>query len=187
MNITDGQTHQVAVYALDWDTYQGGRIEQVQVLDATTNAVLDSRTISSFTGGEYVYWNIAGHVHINVTAVYSNAVISGVFFGGGNVVKNTPVVAWSTPSAVTYGTALSATQLDATASYNGTTVPGTFAYTPAAGCNPGSGQPDAVGDVHADRWDALHDGDGNDDAGGEPGDAGDRHGRRPRRSRWERR
>ena len=167
VNITDGQTHQVAVYALDWDTYQGGRIEQVQVLDATTNAVLDSRTISSFTGGEYVYWNIAGHVHINVAAVYSNAVISGVFFGSGNVVKNTPVVAWSTPAAVTYGTALSATQLDATASYNGTTVPGTFAYTPAAGCDPGSGQPDAIGDVHADRWDALHDGDGNDDAGGE--------------------
>ena len=40
----------------------------------------------------------------------------------------TPTVNWSTPAAITYGTKLSSTQLDATAS-----VPGTFAYTPAAG------------------------------------------------------
>ena len=35
---------------------------------------------------------------------------------------------WAAPAAITYGTALSATQLDATAG-----VPGTFAYTPALG------------------------------------------------------
>jgi hypothetical protein len=40
----------------------------------------------------------------------------------------TPVITWAQPAAITYGTALSATQLSATAS-----VPGTFAYTPAAG------------------------------------------------------
>jgi hypothetical protein len=80
VNLTDGNPHQVAVYAVDWDDYQGGRIEQIQVLDATTSAVLDSRTIQSFTGGEYLYWNISGHVHISVTALYANAVISGVFF-----------------------------------------------------------------------------------------------------------
>jgi hypothetical protein len=39
-----------------------------------------------------------------------------------------PVITWTTPAAISSGTALSATQLDATAS-----VPGTFAYTPAAG------------------------------------------------------
>jgi len=39
-----------------------------------------------------------------------------------------PTVAWTTPAPITYGTALSSTQLDATAS-----VPGTFVYTPAAG------------------------------------------------------
>jgi len=42
--------------------------------------------------------------------------------------KATPTVTWATPAAITYGTALSATQLNATAS-----TPGTFAYTPAAG------------------------------------------------------
>lgn len=40
----------------------------------------------------------------------------------------TPVVTWASPAPIVYGTALSATQLNATAS-----VPGTFTYTPAAG------------------------------------------------------
>ena len=40
----------------------------------------------------------------------------------------TPQITWATPEAITYGTALSATQLDATS-----TVAGTFAYTPALG------------------------------------------------------
>ena len=40
----------------------------------------------------------------------------------------TPVINWATPAAITYGTALSATQLDATSS-----VAGTFVYSPAAG------------------------------------------------------
>jgi hypothetical protein len=39
-----------------------------------------------------------------------------------------PTISWPTPSAITYGTALSSTQLNATAS-----VAGTFAYIPAAG------------------------------------------------------
>src|SRR5207302_421285 len=50
------------------------------------------------------------------------------------VTQATPVIAWSNPAAITYGTALSATQLDATAN-----VPGTFAYTPAAGIVLGAG------------------------------------------------
>ena len=44
------------------------------------------------------------------------------------VTQATPVIAWSTPSPIAYGAALSATQLNAMAS-----VPGTFAYKPDAG------------------------------------------------------
>ena len=40
----------------------------------------------------------------------------------------TPTITWPPPAPITYGTALSSTQLDATAN-----VPGTFVYTPAAG------------------------------------------------------
>ena len=36
VNITDGNTHQVAIYAVDWDNYLGGRVERIDVLDATT-------------------------------------------------------------------------------------------------------------------------------------------------------
>lgn len=42
--------------------------------------------------------------------------------------KATPVISWTAPTAITSGAALSATQLDATAS-----VPGTFTYSPALG------------------------------------------------------
>jgi hypothetical protein len=45
-----------------------------------------------------------------------------------NVLKATPVIAWSSPADITYGTALGAGQLDASAS-----VPGSFAYSPANG------------------------------------------------------
>ena len=48
--------------------------------------------------------------------------------------KATPTLTWATPSAITYGTALSATQLNATAS-----VAGTFAYSPASGSIPSVG------------------------------------------------
>ena len=46
--------------------------------------------------------------------------------------KATPTITWSTPANITYGTALSATQLNATAT-TAAGVPGTFVYTPAAG------------------------------------------------------
>ena len=80
VNLTDGNTHQVALYALDWDMH--GRGEAITVVDANSNAVLDTRTISNFTGGVYLYWSVSGHVKINVTwTAGANAVISGVFFG----------------------------------------------------------------------------------------------------------
>jgi hypothetical protein len=48
---------------------------------------------------------------------------------------NVPVISWTAPGAITYGTALSGTQLSATAN-----VPGTFVYTPAAGAVLTAGQ-----------------------------------------------
>lgn len=48
-----------------------------------------------------------------------------------NVLKATPVITWENPADITYGTPLSATQLNATASFNGEVVDGFFAYSPA--------------------------------------------------------
>jgi hypothetical protein len=82
VNLTDGKPHQVALYALDWDDYDGGRAEQVQIADAGSGSVLDTRIISGFTNGIYLIWNVTGHVKINVTLTGNgNAVISGIFFG----------------------------------------------------------------------------------------------------------
>ncbi|HZS08970.1 MAG TPA: lamin tail domain-containing protein [Blastocatellia bacterium] len=54
-----------------------------------------------------------------------------------NVLKAAPVITWGNPADIVYGTALSGTQLNATAS-----VPGSFTYSPAAGTilNAGGGQ-----------------------------------------------
>src|SRR5205807_4230190 len=63
-----------------------------------------------------------------------------------NVLKATPTISWSTPADITYGTALSGAQLNASAAWtvNGSTVTvtGVFTYTPAAGTvlNAGNGQ-----------------------------------------------
>ena len=48
--------------------------------------------------------------------------------------KAATVLQWAAPAAITYGTALGASQLNATAS-----TAGTFAYSPAAGTVPGAG------------------------------------------------
>jgi hypothetical protein len=55
--------------------------------------------------------------------------------GNGTVTvqKATPIINWSNPADITYGTALSATQLNATATHNGNSVAGTFTYNPASG------------------------------------------------------
>jgi hypothetical protein len=55
--------------------------------------------------------------------------------------KITPTITWSNPASIIYGTALSGTQLNATAS-----VPGSFAYSPASGTvlSAGAGQPLSV-------------------------------------------
>src|ERR1700722_2653096 len=57
--------------------------------------------------------NLSASTQITITAAGTN---------------NVPTITRSAPAAITYGTALSATQLSATAN-----VPGTFAFTPAAG------------------------------------------------------
>ena len=52
-----------------------------------------------------------------------------------NVTQATPTIIWNNPANITYGTALSSTQLDAIATYpvSGHTVPGNFVYTPPSG------------------------------------------------------
>jgi subtilisin-like proprotein convertase family protein len=53
-----------------------------------------------------------------------------------------PTITWPQPSDIVYGTPLGGSQLDASATYNSSSVSGTFAYSPPSGTvlNAGSGQ-----------------------------------------------
>ena len=44
----------MSLYALDWDAR--GRTERVDVVDPATSAVLDTRTVTGFSGGEHWIW-----------------------------------------------------------------------------------------------------------------------------------
>jgi hypothetical protein len=79
MVFNDGLQHQLAIYCLDWDTTK--RSEKIDILDAN-GVLLNTQNVSSFHNGQYLVWQLSGHVQARVTTLTnnSNAVISGVFF-----------------------------------------------------------------------------------------------------------
>ena len=78
LHLTDGSPHQVALYAVDFDA--AGREQRIDVLDAATGVVLDTRMVGGFGSGRYLVWTITGHVIFRVTRTAgANAVISGLF------------------------------------------------------------------------------------------------------------
>jgi hypothetical protein len=80
IRVTDGATHRIAVYMVDFDAY--ARTQRVEVIDNTTGAVLDRRDVAGFRNGVYLVWDISGDVQIRVIHTGGiNAVISGLFFG----------------------------------------------------------------------------------------------------------
>jgi hypothetical protein len=100
LNLTDNQPHQFAFYALDFDHQQ--RSQVVQILDADTDTILDSRAMTAFAKGSYLVWVLSGHVKINVTGTTgASAVVAGVFFGGSNTINST--AAFVQLDAVTQG------------------------------------------------------------------------------------
>jgi hypothetical protein len=102
LNIADSNTHQVALYCLDWDRL--GRSETVAIKDANGN-VLTSQSVTDFGGGVYLVWNVSGHVKIQVTLTGgANAVATGLFFGGGGtVVASTGTAAFVKRDSTTQG------------------------------------------------------------------------------------
>ncbi len=80
VHLTDGLTHQFALYVVDWDT-MNARSETIQAVDDGSGAILDTRQVDHFSHGMYLVWNVKGNVTFNVKKVAgNNAVASGWFF-----------------------------------------------------------------------------------------------------------
>ena len=79
LNITDGQSYQIALYLLDWD--QQSRTETISLIDPSSFETLDTRTVSGFSNGEYLVWTLSGHVTIQIAngSGSPDAVVSGLF------------------------------------------------------------------------------------------------------------
>lgn len=113
INLTDGQTHRLAIYCLDWD--QMGRQQTVTITDASTGAVLNSRTLTEFKSGVWLVWDVKGRVNLTIRSSVGNGVASGIYFGPGGANPNpvqqvaTPVInpaggSFSGPTTVTIST-----------------------------------------------------------------------------------
>ncbi|MGB6743165.1 MAG: Ig-like domain repeat protein [Terracidiphilus sp.] len=97
---------------------------------ATYNATLVNGTATTVVNGLS-----AGSHSVSAAYTSSNGYASSTSTTATLVVgQATPIVTWSTPTAITYGTALSGMQLDASAS-----VSGTLMYSPQAGAVLGAG------------------------------------------------
>jgi len=79
LDLTDGQVHRVDVYVLDWNG-ENASSEKVAVFDASTGAVLSSETVSGYSLGKYVAFDITGNVTIMATSANGRiATVSGLF------------------------------------------------------------------------------------------------------------
>ena len=78
LNLTDSQLHDMELYFVDWDSTS--RSETVKISNASTGAVLDTETVSSFHSGVYLDYAVCGDINITMTHVAgANAVLSGLF------------------------------------------------------------------------------------------------------------
>ncbi len=107
--VLTGGAYKSATTTLD---IPGNNSESVYIVIPSNSLAVGNDTITAtYTSSSSSYANAQGSATIAVTSNLP-----------------TPTITWATPAAIVYGTPLSATQLDATAS-----VAGTFVYSPAAG------------------------------------------------------
>jgi hypothetical protein len=78
LNLTDAESHNVALYFVDYDAAQ--HRQTVDVLDADGN-LLNSQQVAAFASGLYMVWKVSGHVSFRISGVDSSpAVLNGIFF-----------------------------------------------------------------------------------------------------------
>jgi hypothetical protein len=115
-------------------TYTGSPLAATAVTNPTGQTV--AFTYTGTSGTTYATSSTAPTAAGSYTVVgtINGPDYSGTATGTLLIAKATPTITWAAPASVLSGTALSSTQLDATAS-----VPGAFVYTPAIGITPAVG------------------------------------------------
>jgi hypothetical protein len=110
---------------LQWQVSTNGGSTFTDLAGQTSSPLTLTTPTVSQSGNQYraVFTNTCGSVNSTSASLTVN--------------KATTTITWNNPADITYGTALSGTQLNAT-----TSVPGSFTYTPASGTvlNAGNGQ-----------------------------------------------
>jgi hypothetical protein len=96
--------------------------------NATTTATISASGACSNSGNRVTMVSGGGTCYLTASWGADGAYSAATATQSATATLATPAITWPAPAAITFGSALSSSQLDATAS-----VPGVFAYTPAAG------------------------------------------------------
>jgi alpha-L-rhamnosidase len=80
LQVTGSQSHQVALYFLDWD--DSARRSAIEVFDAKSlRLIAPVQLIKNYKNGKYLVFNYSGSIRIRVNQVRGpNAAVSGLFF-----------------------------------------------------------------------------------------------------------
>jgi hypothetical protein len=136
VNLSDGQTHQLGLYLVDWDTT--ARAQRMEVRDAANGTLLDTQNASGYNGGQYWRWRITGHVTITLIKTAGwNAVVSGIFLDA--LGSTPPIVSLTAPGNGASYTAPASIALAANATDSDGVAKVEFYETPA------QGQPTLIG------------------------------------------
>lgn len=78
LTFSDSKVHRVSVYCLGWE--YPNRAQTLEIRDAATGALLDSRNVTQYLDGVYYRWNVTGNVKIRVINTAVAPAVSGLFF-----------------------------------------------------------------------------------------------------------
>ena len=114
-----------------------GGVTQSAAIDSSTGGFSSTFTTSTLGVAASPYtitYAYAGSTGFNPTSTPTTLTVN----------RATPTITWANPADMVYGTALSNAQLDATASFAGNAVAGTFTYSSAPGTVLDAGQSQAL-------------------------------------------
>jgi hypothetical protein len=113
------------------DAQYGSTFSVTATTNASTTAVITATGSCTVSGTTVTMTSGTGMCSLKASWAADDVYKAATATAKTTAEKVVSVITWATPVPITYGTALSSTQLDATAS-----VPGAFVYSPAAGAVP---------------------------------------------------